>query len=108
MREAASVAPAVAREALTDGGASTNQIAPRAGVGALHTISEQTYGPVIAAISELLDAGKRDGSIRRDADPGDFLRLTAALWRAATGPHGRSPRLLGPVLDGLRSQPQRS
>ena len=55
-------------------------------------ITEQTYDPVVRAITELLDAGKVDGSIRTDADPGDFLQLTGALWRA-TGPsahHGCS------------------
>ncbi len=57
-------------------------------------ITDQTYGPVIAAITELLDAGKHDGSIRPDADPGDFLQLTGALWRAASGPEDRSPRML--------------
>ncbi|MET9315695.1 TetR/AcrR family transcriptional regulator [Kribbella sp. NPDC003505] len=66
------------------------------------TISEQTYGPVVAAITDLLDAGKRDGSIRPDADPGDFLQLTGALWRAATHPEDRAPHMLALILDGLR------
>ncbi len=70
-------------------------------------ISEQTYGPVVAAISEILEAGKKNGSIRVDADPGDFLQLTGALWRAASGPEDRSPRMLALILDGLRPQPQR-
>lgn len=70
--------------------------------GAHQAIAEQTYGPVVAAITELLDAGKRDGSIRQDADPGDFLQLTGALWRAASGPEDRSPRMLALILDGLR------
>ncbi|MEI8411038.1 MULTISPECIES: TetR/AcrR family transcriptional regulator [unclassified Kribbella] len=70
-------------------------------------ITEQTYGPVVAAITELLDAGKKDGSIRTDADPGDFLQLTGALWRTASGPKDRSPRMLALILDGLRPQPQR-
>lgn len=70
-------------------------------------IAEQTYGPVVAAIGELLDAGKKDGSIREDADPADFLQFTAALWRAAPGPGDRSPRMLALLLDGLRPQPQR-
>ena len=68
--------------------------------GAHQAITEQTYGPVVAAITELLDAGKQDGSIRADADPGDFLQLTAALWRASDD---RSPRMLGLILDGLRA-----
>jgi AcrR family transcriptional regulator len=69
--------------------------------GAHQAISEQTYGPVLAAIAELLDAGKRDGSIRADADPGDLLQLTGALWRAA---RDRSPRMLDLILDGLRAR----
>jgi AcrR family transcriptional regulator len=65
-------------------------------------ITEQTYGPVVAAITELFDAGKKDGTIRTDADPGDFLQLTGALWRTASGPNDRSPRMLALILDGLR------
>ncbi len=33
------------------------------GPGAHQAITEQSYGPVIAAITQLLDAGKKDGSI---------------------------------------------
>jgi AcrR family transcriptional regulator len=64
-------------------------------------MTEQSYGPVIAAIAELLDAGKRDGTIRGDADPADFLQLAGALWRAAPGPGDRAPRMLSLILDGL-------
>ena len=71
--------------------------------GAHQSVTEQTYGPVIAAITQLLDAGKRDGTIRADADPGDFLQLTGALWRAPEGEQDRSPRMLSLVLDGLRA-----
>lgn len=39
-------------------------------------INEQTYGPVVAAIKIMLDAGKHDETIRVDADPADFLQLT--------------------------------
>ncbi|MFC9956329.1 TetR/AcrR family transcriptional regulator [Streptomyces sp. JHA19] len=69
-------------------------------------MSERSYGPVITAITELLDAGKKDGSIRADAEPGDFLQLTGALWRAAAVPEDRAPRMLALILDGLRTQPQ--
>ncbi|KUM82437.1 MULTISPECIES: TetR/AcrR family transcriptional regulator [Streptomyces] len=69
--------------------------------GAHQAISEQSYGPVVAAITELLDAGKKDGSIRPDADPGDFLQLTGALWRAASTPQDRAPHMLALILDGL-------
>jgi AcrR family transcriptional regulator len=62
------------------------------------SITEQTYGPVIAAITQLVEAGKRDGSIRADAEPGDFLQLTGALWRAAPD---RTQPMLALILDGL-------
>jgi AcrR family transcriptional regulator len=71
--------------------------------GAHQAVSEQTYGPVVAALAQLLDAGKQDGSIRADADPGDFLQLTGALWRAATTPEDRAPQMLALILDGLRT-----
>ena len=69
--------------------------------GSRQAITEQTYGPVIGAITRLLDAGKRDGTIRADANPGDFLQLTGALWRAASGAEDRSKPLLELILDGL-------
>jgi AcrR family transcriptional regulator len=71
--------------------------------GAHQAMADQSYGPVIGAITELLDAGKADGSIRSDADPGDFLQLTGALWRAAPGPEDRAPRMLELILDGLHA-----
>ena len=71
------------------------------------SITERTYGPVIAAITQLLDAGKADGTIRADADPGDFLQLTGALWRAAFGPTDRSQPMLGLILDGLGTHQDR-
>ncbi len=71
-------------------------------------IAEQNYGPVIGAITQLLDAGKRDGTIRTDADARDFLQLTGALWRAASGPKDRSQPMLGIILDGLAAGRPRS
>ena len=65
-------------------------------------INEQTYEPVVAAINGLLEAGKRDGSIRPDADPADFLQLTGALWRTPDV-DGRPQRMLDLILDGLRT-----
>ncbi|MBM9508214.1 TetR/AcrR family transcriptional regulator [Actinacidiphila acididurans] len=71
--------------------------------GAHQTITERTYGPVVAAINQILDAGKQAGTIRDDADPADFLQLTGALWRATPGPDDRSPHMLTLILDGLRA-----
>lgn len=68
------------------------------------SISEQTYGPVIDAITQLLDAGKQDGSIREDAHPGDFLQFTGALWR--TAPERTQP-MLALILDGLDARRSR-
>jgi AcrR family transcriptional regulator len=70
---------------------------------AQQSVTEETYGPVIAAITRLLDAGKQDGSIRDDADAADVLLLMGALWRAPHGEEDRSPRMLGLILDGLRT-----
>jgi AcrR family transcriptional regulator len=72
--------------------------------GAHKAISEQSYEPVIAAITRLLDAGKRDGAIRADAEPGDFLQLTGALWRAAPD---RTLPILELILDGLGAHRRR-
>jgi AcrR family transcriptional regulator len=71
--------------------------------GARQSASEHAYGPVIAAITQILDAGKADGTVRADADPADFLMLTGALWRAPDE-EGRPQRMLGLILDGLRAQ----
>lgn len=65
-------------------------------------VAQQSYGPVIAAITLLLDAGKQDGSIRSDADPNDFLMLTGALWRAIDHPTASPERMLDLILDGHR------
>jgi AcrR family transcriptional regulator len=62
------------------------------------SITERSYGPVITAITQLLDAGRQDGTIRPDADPSDFLQLTGALWRAAPD---RTAPILALILDGL-------
>jgi len=37
----------------------------------------------------------------------DFLQLTGALWRAASGPEDRSQAMLGLILDGLKGTPAR-
>jgi AcrR family transcriptional regulator len=70
--------------------------------GAHQSITDRTYGPVIAAIQALITAGQAGGSIRADADPGDFLQLTGALWRAAPE---RSEPMLALILDGLGVHP---
>ena len=70
---------------------------------AAQAVGEESYGPVIRAITTILDAGKADGSIREDADPADFLFLTGALWRAGDANDDRPERMLSLILDGLRA-----
>lgn len=65
------------------------------------TITDSTHDPVVGAISILLEAGAAAGDIRADADPADFLQLTAALWRAPSTPEDRAPYILDLILDGL-------
>lgn len=65
------------------------------------SVTESSYGPVLGAIETLLDAGASSGDIRADANPADFLQLTAALWRAPTEPEDRAPHILDLILDGL-------
>jgi AcrR family transcriptional regulator len=65
------------------------------------SIAARSYGPVISAITQFLDAGKSAGSIREDAEPVDFLQLTGALWRAAPD---RTEPMLALILDGLGSR----
>jgi len=62
-------------------------------------VTERTYGSVFAAIALLFDAGKADGSIRADAEPGHCLQLTGALWRAS---EDRTQPMLTLILDGLK------
>jgi AcrR family transcriptional regulator len=72
----------------------------------LRAAAEQSYTQVVAAIAQLLDAGKRDGTIRTDADPADFLLLIGALWRSPNSE--QEHRMLDLILDGLRTHPGRT
>jgi AcrR family transcriptional regulator len=88
--------------ALVDAMAKKHGLGDALSPGGHQAAIEQSYGPVIAAISRLLEAGQQDGSIRDDVDPRDFLQLTGALWRATIGPQDRSQQMLTIILDGLR------
>ena len=66
--------------------------------GAHRSMAERSHDPVIAAITQLLGAGKQAGVLRPDAEPGDFRQLTGALWRADPD---RPEPMLGLILDGL-------
>jgi AcrR family transcriptional regulator len=74
-------------------------------VGVWRDLTAHSLGPIGDALTTLLDAGKADGTIRSDVDARDVIiligylsRLDEADWDA------RARRLLGVVLDGLRSR----
>jgi len=78
--------------------------------GALQTVTSaeiagETYGPVVAAITLLLDACKEAGVMRPDVDADEVLLLVGFLWRIDTDWEARSSHMLNLVMDGLRSQP---
>ncbi|MDI5962155.1 TetR/AcrR family transcriptional regulator [Streptantibioticus silvisoli] len=82
--------------------------------GALHTVTraqlgDEGYGPVVAAIALLLDAGRAEGSIRPDVDAEEVLLLVGFLWRIDLDAdwEARSGHLLTLVMDGLRGGPGR-
>ncbi|GGF98606.1 TetR family transcriptional regulator [Rhodococcoides trifolii] len=69
-------------------------------------LSAHSLGPIGDAISRFLEAGKADGSLRSDVDPRDVILLIGYLTRVRPDEwESRSRRLLGVVLDGLRSRP---
>jgi hypothetical protein len=58
----------------------------------------EQYGPVLAAITLLLDAAKQAGDLRPDVDAQDLLQLVGFLWHADVA----ADHLLDIVMDGLR------
>jgi AcrR family transcriptional regulator len=68
------------------------------------TVFNDTYGPVIGAVAELLRACEAAGSIRANLDPSDVLLLMGVTWRTGPGRDGdrQAARLLDLVLDSLR------
>jgi AcrR family transcriptional regulator len=67
-------------------------------------LTNEIYRLVIGAITELLRACERDGSIRRGVDPDGVLLMLGFLWRIHPGEHAeaRATQLLELVVDGLR------
>jgi AcrR family transcriptional regulator len=55
---------------------------------------------LVAAISELLEAGAKAGSLRPDADAEDVLRAMGAVWNTTDEEQAR--RVLRLLMDGLR------
>ncbi|MGW1228114.1 TetR/AcrR family transcriptional regulator [Streptomyces sp. NPDC001515] len=69
------------------------------------SLAQLGHGPVTHALTLLLDANERAGTIRSGVTPDDFLLAIAGLWQL--DPHGpwepRAARLLDLVMDGLRA-----
>jgi AcrR family transcriptional regulator len=68
-------------------------------------LAAESYGPVIGALSMLLEANEDAGTIRRGLDPDDVLLLLGFLWRIdhKTDWASRARRLLDLIMDGLRA-----
>jgi AcrR family transcriptional regulator len=68
-------------------------------------LAGETYEPVIGAITLLLTACERNGSIGQGHDPDDVLLILGFLWRIDPGPgaEARAARLLDLVMQGLRA-----
>lgn len=65
----------------------------------------ETYGPVIGALSMLLQANEQAGTIRVGLDPDDVLLVLGFLWRIdpKSDWRSRADRLLSLLMDGLRT-----
>lgn len=72
---------------------------------AIQNAIDETYAPVVAAVTRLLEACVADNSVRRGLDPADVLLLMGYLWRVAPDDDGVSQgrRLTEIVLDGIRA-----
>src|SRR5580692_12380856 len=72
---------------------------------AIQNAVDETYAPVVAAVTKLLDACVADNSVRRDLDPADVLLLMGYLWRVAPDEDGirQGRRLTQIVFDGIRT-----
>lgn len=76
--------------------------------GAFHTathkqLAGEGYGPVINAITTLLDACKKAGAVREDVEAEEVLLLVGFLWRIDPDDNWsvRTSRMLDLVMDGL-------
>ncbi|GAA3584788.1 TetR/AcrR family transcriptional regulator [Nonomuraea rosea] len=71
--------------------------------GVWQDLSAHSLGPIGAALTALLDAGKAEGAIRSDVDARDVILLIGYLTRLEQDEwDARARHLLHIVLDGLR------
>ncbi|MGW5448282.1 TetR/AcrR family transcriptional regulator [Streptomyces asiaticus] len=70
-------------------------------------LDDKNYQPFLRAIAALLDAGAAAGELKPDTDPEDVLLQLSVLWRIppGEGAEARADRILGLILDGLRTRP---
>ncbi|AKU14726.1 TetR/AcrR family transcriptional regulator [Luteipulveratus mongoliensis] len=69
-------------------------------------LEDPAYEPFVNAIAVLLDAGERSGDLKAGVDPEDVLLQLSMLWRIDPAKdEGRSERLVGLIIDGLRASP---
>jgi AcrR family transcriptional regulator len=73
--------------------------------GVSQDLAAHSLGPIGDALTGLLDAGKADGTIRRDVDARDVILLIGYLTRLEQAEwDARSRHLLQVILDGLRAR----
>lgn len=77
----------------------------RAAATSPERLAAETYGPVIGALSMLLQANERVGTIRAGVDPDDVLLMMGFMWRIdpESDWQAQSRRLLDILMDGLRA-----
>jgi hypothetical protein len=66
---------------------------------------QETYGPMVSSVDQLLRACEASGDFAPGADAEDILLLLGFLWRIEPGKAGeaRADRLLDFVVRGLRA-----
>jgi AcrR family transcriptional regulator len=74
--------------------------------GAVQNAINETYKPVVTAVSQLIDACVADGSMRTGLEPDDVLLLMGFMWRVDAGRGGKkqAARLMELAIEGLRPQ----
>lgn len=67
---------------------------------------EDSYGPMLGAVRQLMAACEAAGAIRPGGDPADFLTLLGLLWQIPPTAEGqaRARRLLGLAFRGLGAE----
>ena len=76
-----------------------------ASIAAHGRLTQESYEPIVGALSALLEANEAAGTIRAGVDPDDVLLMLGFLWRVQPDEDGRAraDRLLRLLLDGLRA-----